>query len=343
MRFSICIPAYKTAAYLPRCLDSLLAQTFTDFEAIIVDDGSPDDVAGIAEDYARRDTRFKVVRQINKGLFYARIAALRVAQGDYVMHVDSDDWIVNGCLQVLNDFVETHGTDLVVYNYKYVYANGRQEMKHLFGSKDFIWQSKSVFLTEFLSTNKVNSICRKLMKRELIRIDKIENMPRIQMTEDWIHSFYPVMNATRVGYCHHILYCYYKSNEDSLTSYLNESVFLSANIIHQLKINNEEVLHLLTQADIDKQYLSKIAKFMMYGNAKVRSKESYQAFASEIRRNDLFNIVLQRSGQTLSWIDKIPINLISTNHLNILYFGKQICWRIIHTIKNIKMLILKRI
>lgn len=89
--FSIVIPVYNVAPYLRECLDSVLAQTFTDWEAICVDDGSTDDSGMILNEYAAKDSRFKVVHQQNKGVSSARNVALDLAQGEWICFVDSDD------------------------------------------------------------------------------------------------------------------------------------------------------------------------------------------------------------------------------------------------------------
>ena len=89
---TIIVPVYNCASYLPRCLDSLLEQTFHDWEAICIDDGSTDDSAKILKTYAERDARVRVLRQANAGLSAARNAGLAQAQANLIMFCDSDDW-----------------------------------------------------------------------------------------------------------------------------------------------------------------------------------------------------------------------------------------------------------
>ena len=90
---SIIVPVYKVEPYLPKCIDSILAQTFTDFELILVDDGSPDHCGEICDEYAARDERIIVIHQENRGVSAARNAGLDIARGKYIGFVDSDDWI----------------------------------------------------------------------------------------------------------------------------------------------------------------------------------------------------------------------------------------------------------
>lgn len=90
---SIIVPVYKVEPYLHRCVDSILAQTFTDFELILVDDGSPDNCGAICDEYAAKDSRILVIHKENGGLSDARNAGLDIAKGEYIGFVDSDDYI----------------------------------------------------------------------------------------------------------------------------------------------------------------------------------------------------------------------------------------------------------
>lgn len=90
-KFSIIIPVYNVAPYIRECLDSVLAQTYTDWEAICVDDGSTDGSGVILDEYAKRDLRFRIIHQTNAGVGAARNSAIEVAQGEYLLYLDGDD------------------------------------------------------------------------------------------------------------------------------------------------------------------------------------------------------------------------------------------------------------
>ena len=92
-RISIGVPFHNVEEYLPQCLDSILRQTFTDFEVIMVDDGSTDGSFEICQKYASKDSRFKLIHQENGGVAKARNNCLRHMTGDFIAWVDSDDWI----------------------------------------------------------------------------------------------------------------------------------------------------------------------------------------------------------------------------------------------------------
>ena len=98
---SVIVPVYKVESYLSRCLDSILNQTFTDFELILVDDGSPDRCGTICDEYAARDPRIRVIHKENGGLSSARNAGIDIARGQWLGFVDSDDWITPDCYEKL--------------------------------------------------------------------------------------------------------------------------------------------------------------------------------------------------------------------------------------------------
>ena len=108
---SIIVPVYNTEKYLSRCLDSILAQTYSEWEAILIDDGSTDDSGRICDVFAEKDKRIKVIHQKNAGVSAARFAALNISQGNYVTFIDSDDYVSEIYLEKLLISLQTEGVD----------------------------------------------------------------------------------------------------------------------------------------------------------------------------------------------------------------------------------------
>ena len=102
---SIIVPCYNVEKYLPKCIDSILNQTYKNLEVWLVDDGSPDRCGEICDEYAKKDARVKVVHKQNGGLVSARNAGYYVATGDWIMYVDGDDWLDEDCCQIMMDAV----------------------------------------------------------------------------------------------------------------------------------------------------------------------------------------------------------------------------------------------
>lgn len=128
--FSIIIPVYNVAPYLRECLDSVLAQTFLDWEAICIDDGSEDESPVILEDFSKQDKRFRVFYQQHQGVSATRNTGLVEARGEYVGFIDSDDSVSDNWLKQVADKINTNRPDLVRMNFAYVNADGSTMAKY---------------------------------------------------------------------------------------------------------------------------------------------------------------------------------------------------------------------
>ena len=122
-RISVIIPVFNVEAFLPRCLDSLLAQSFPDWEAVCVDDGSTDGSGAILDDYAARDPRFRVIHKANGGVSAARNTALPLLSGAFTLMMDSDDFLHPQLMEICLHFAERDGSDLVAFTYNRTYRN----------------------------------------------------------------------------------------------------------------------------------------------------------------------------------------------------------------------------
>lgn len=125
MKVSFILPIYNVEKYLSECVESILAQTYSDFEILLVDDGSPDNCPALCDEWAKKDNRIKALHKPNGGLSDARNYGLEHAQGDYVVFVDSDDfWVNKDCLQRLMNVVDAHPEcDFIGFNCSYYYSD----------------------------------------------------------------------------------------------------------------------------------------------------------------------------------------------------------------------------
>lgn len=125
MKVSFILPIYNVEKYLSECVESILVQTYRDFEILLVDDGSPDNCPALCDEWAKKDSRIKALHKSNGGLSDARNYGLEHAQGDYVVFVDSDDfWVNKDCLQRLMNVVDAHPEcDFIGFNCSYYYSD----------------------------------------------------------------------------------------------------------------------------------------------------------------------------------------------------------------------------
>ena len=114
MLISIIIPVYKVEKYLKRCVDSVIGQTYPNLQIILVDDGSPDNCPQICDEYAAQDKRIEVIHQANAGVSNARNNGLKVAKGDYILFIDSDDYIAPDMCEKMLAFAQQTQADIVV-------------------------------------------------------------------------------------------------------------------------------------------------------------------------------------------------------------------------------------
>lgn len=114
---SVIVPIYKVEPYLRRCIDSIVNQTYTNLEIILVDDGSPDGCPAICDEYAAKDNRIVVIHKENGGLSDARNAGLDICKGEYITFVDSDDWIADCFIEVLASSIQDTNAEISICNY----------------------------------------------------------------------------------------------------------------------------------------------------------------------------------------------------------------------------------
>ena len=131
-KISIIVPVYKTEDKLNRCVDSVLNQTFTDFELILVDDGSPDNCGKICDEYALKDSRIIVIHKENGGVSSARNCGLKKASGEFIAFIDSDDYIEKEYLELLLMYQQQTDADLVMCNYNLLMATKTGYVSHGF-------------------------------------------------------------------------------------------------------------------------------------------------------------------------------------------------------------------
>ncbi|HDT8050800.1 TPA: glycosyltransferase, partial [Enterococcus faecalis] len=122
-KISIIVPVYNVEKYLEKCVRSILAQTFTDFELILVDDGSPDSSGAMCDQFAEQDQRVKVIHKENGGLSDARNAGIEIATGEYLGFVDSDDYIADDMYETLYNQIVTYEAELATVGMIDVYEN----------------------------------------------------------------------------------------------------------------------------------------------------------------------------------------------------------------------------
>lgn len=227
-KLSVIVPVYNTEKYLRKCIDSILAQTFTDFELILVDDGSTDKSGAICDEYARCDHRIRVVHQENAGVTRARKAGVALSKGDYVTYVDSDDWIDSNTYSNIMFHIEMHNADIGIFaialekSLPIVISNcigeGVFSKERL---QETVYQ-RMLFDYSLNRSGVIASLCNKVIKREIIQKSIAVIPNELDYGEDAIAGYLCMLNASTVYISNEPFY-HYRDNPLSV-SHMDSSV-----------------------------------------------------------------------------------------------------------------------
>lgn len=220
MLVSIVVPVYKVEFFLGECIESILQQSFKDFELILVDDGSPDNCGEICERYAQMDSRIKVIHQANGGLSFARNAGIGAAKGDYLAFIDSDDFVFPHYLEILVNACLENDADLSVCGM--IRCSEKDSLDSF--AEEFPEKKNEVFednkMNVFFTTKKINTTAwGKLYKRFIFESIKF---PVNKYNEDVFTTYKTIHLANKVVFCDYPGYVY-RMNEKSI---INEAFSL---------------------------------------------------------------------------------------------------------------------
>lgn len=173
IELSVVVIIYKIEKYLRCCIDSILNQTYKDFELILVDDGSPDRCPQICDEYARKDSRIKVIHQKNQGSVKARWNGMLAARGKYISMLDGDDWIDSDMYSYMIEMIEKHNSDIAIVGYKEQHGERFIEKRNVIDSGLYENEGINIIYENALYTGKfyepgiVPAFWNKLIKREM--------------------------------------------------------------------------------------------------------------------------------------------------------------------------------
>lgn len=163
------MPIYNVDRYLPQCLESILSQTFTDWECILVDDGATDSSGRICDEFANKDNRFRVLHVKNGGVASARNIAVKAAEGKYIAFCDPDDWMDPECIATMYDLITTNEADIVQIGFRREFTN-HSRVKHLVNKLTIY--SREEALMELVKDSTVQSfLWNKMFRREIVSPD----------------------------------------------------------------------------------------------------------------------------------------------------------------------------
>lgn len=211
---SITVPVYKVEKELPRCIESLINQTLENIEIILVDDGSPDNCGNICDDYAKKDSRIKVIHKKNGGLATARQAGLNIVTGEYYTVCDSDDWVEPYAYETLYKKAKETNADIVISNHYINYPNGKQ-----IESPTYEYISQDKYILDIMYHKASANTWNKLFKVSTISRYDINYEMGINLGEDALFLYKLLLHPLKISTIYKPYYHYHRDiNSNSYTN-----------------------------------------------------------------------------------------------------------------------------
>ena len=212
---SVVVPVYKVQDYLQYCIESIIGQTYSEFELILVDDGSPDNCGAICDEYAKKDNRIKVIHQENGGLSAARNAGIDIAEGEYITFVDSDDLIAEKYLETLYNAIVSTSSDITTCK-MFEFEDGIVPLLDKSDAKSYeIMDGRAACRSIYCIDGKISIVsCGKLYKKDLF--DEVR-FPVGMIHEDNAVTPYVCYKADKIVAVNEALY-FYRQRKESITS-----------------------------------------------------------------------------------------------------------------------------
>lgn len=299
-KISIIVPVYKVEKYLNRCLDSIIAQTYTDWECILIDDGSPDNSGKICDEYAEKDSRFVVIHQENTGSAEARNIALKNANGEYIICVDSDDWVENNYLEQLYNVASVNDADVVGCNLIREYPRKSVVVKNLMP------ESNKKCLSDLLTGKLQGYLHLKLIKRTLLVNNNIQFVKDINLWEDMIFSVKVFYYAEKIFSVDIELY-HYRYNPVSLVNTYGEAR------VRDLKCAVDEIEKFLFDRNVFSHYYNDLlsiksrVKCEILLESKRKIQRKYISIYPEVDK-------MIKKDKTIPYLKRLVIKLFMTKH-----------------------------
>ena len=203
-KLSIIVPVYKVEQYIHKCVDSILKQTFEDFELILVDDGSPDNCGKICDEYARKDERVRVIHKENGGVSSARNKGILEAKGEYISFIDPDDWIELKMYEEIFDFINANDVDVLCFEVFEV--KGSKCSAYYRFNEDKVMEGQNALL-KILTDVIDNSPCNKVYRKSTWENVLFPNSRRFEDVATIYKTFY---QSKKIGYLKKAYYYYLK-------------------------------------------------------------------------------------------------------------------------------------
>ena len=298
-KISIVVPVYNVEKYLNKCIDSILNQTKNNFELILVNDGSTDSSGDICDEYKLKYPNIEVIHKNNGGLSSARDAGIYAASGEYIMFVDSDDWIEPNTIEILNGVIAENKYDVIIYGLFMDFEINNFE-SYAIVAQDKVYNSIELYLNEFemyRSSTLFGYAWNKLYKLNIIKMNKLE-FGEYVYPEDVYFNFKILPYCNNIRVVNKSLYHYIHRERETLSKLKRDTLLVSNQVydktVEFLKMNNSYevneiyvnttylesiMLYIVNVLSLNKNYKKDLDE--IYNDIKVRNALS--SFSSKVK------------------------------------------------------------
>lgn len=339
MFFSIIIPVYNVEKYLDKCISSILKQTYTNYEVILVDDGSTDGSGKLCDKYANLYSNFLAIHKENGGLSSAWVSGLEYIKGRYVCSIDSDDYVEHTFLEKIYNIISKNGCDIVVYGYKSFIDDKITGYNHIKASPGLYDKNRieAEILPSLINIGNINNRSCIFLSRinKTIRADLLKSNYRFYRTdinygEDNMWTIPNVLMCNSIYICNNYYPYLYRNNPNSITHSYNH------NLWHKFKILDNHILFILKELKYDELndqvFRDAVFHAVMSVNNVIISKKTKEKKISdlcEIINDEMVVKGLKKMNMpSCSFKEKIIIYLMKFGNPTCIYYYKMIRYAI---------------
>lgn len=216
---SVIVPIYNTELYLEKCIHSIIEQTYTELEILLINDGSVDHSLNICYDFAKKDNRIRVFNKKNSGVSNTRNLGIQKSRGEYILFVDSDDFIDVDYISKMYQEIEKNNYEMIISGMTFCDAQGKIIRRELYKTNNQRLILDEI-MDDVINTLYFCSACKTLIKKSLIDHNHITFNEQLSFGEDFLFSYQLLKVSQKIGYLSDTGY-YYRQNNMSLTHEIN--------------------------------------------------------------------------------------------------------------------------
>lgn len=313
---SIIVPVYKASMHVHKCVDSILDQTYKDFELILINDGSPDDSGEICEDYALKDSRVIVKHKQNGGVSSARNMGLDIAKGKYIMFVDSDDWIESNTLETLSDQIKSNHSDAIIFGLVKSLTSNNQLVKSEFNG---FYKESEINISElvsnfvyYLNSAGMQPSWMYVFKASIIFEHKLRFNKNLVLYEDFDFNLRYLKHCNKVKFIPQALYHYHvstsinqlkKRNKTNITSDINTVCQSLLDLLHLHEVEGE----VMKQAYVYMLPMYTLClKNIVIHRKNTGAKAKYKVL-KQLRDDEIFKLIIAEYGNKLRFYKTLSL------------------------------------